>query len=570
MAERSRRPRVRDLAIGLLAAGLLAGCAGVPTSGAIHVGRAVAPGGDSSLEGIRVLPAPPQPGMSQRALVGGFLRAAVDPEDNYSAARAFLATGTSWNTSVGTTTYNQAGLVLTRVGTNQVQMRAEGVGTISNRGDFVATQRSVVRRFTMVRQAGQWRISRPPAGVLLATADAQRSLELETVYYLNATGDSLVPDPILVSPDQPGAATTLIQALLAGPPAPLSGAVTTAVPSGTRLLGNVPVSANGVAEVNLSVLLHPISSQMLHRLAAQIVWTLNSVPDVASVQLLVDGDALVAPGFPRLQTTRTWASFDPDRPAEPRGVLYVRHGRVRGLREPAPTSLTRRAGLTAPVLDASGRSVAALSRRGQDLQLLTGATSGRLHVRVTARSITAPSFDRAGDLMVAVRSVLGSQLLELPGLGRPVVLTAPASLLDRGVSELAMSPDGARVAMIVGPPEAHSLVIGLLGHARGRPAIVGVRPVLPASDDAQGLAWSGANELVTTTSAGSGTRMVIATDTSGYNPRDLSATPFPGQPVQVAAAPGRPTYAVAAGRLYRLDGTQWRSLSTGVDPSYAG
>ncbi len=300
-----------------LAAGLLTGCAGVPTSGAIHVGRAVAAGGDSSLEGIRVLPAPPQPGMSQRALVGGFLRAAVDPEGNYSAARAFLASGATWNTAVGTTTYNQADLTLTRPGTNQVQMRAEEVGTISSRGDFVATHRTLVRRFTMVKQAGQWRISRPPAGVLLATADAQRSLELETVYYLNASGDSLVPDPILVSPDQPGAATTLIQALLAGPPPPLSGAVMTAVPTGTRLLGNVPVSADGVAEVNLSVLLHPITKQTLHRMAAQIVWTLDSVPDVASVQLLVDGDALVAPGFPgnrRLGpgpvTTRTNASFN--------------------------------------------------------------------------------------------------------------------------------------------------------------------------------------------------------------------------------------------------------------------
>jgi hypothetical protein len=508
--------------------------------------------------------------MTQRALVGGFLRAAVDPEGNYSAARAFLASGATWNTSVGITTYNQAGLVLTRVGTNQVQMRADEVGTISTRGDFVSTPRTLSRRFTMVKQAGQWRISRLPPGVLLATADAQRSLELETVYYLNSTGDSLVPDPILVSPDQPGAATTLIQALLAGPPAPLSGAVMTAVPTGTRLLGNVPVSADGVAEVNLSVLLHPISTQTLHRLAAQIVWTLDSVPDVASVQLLVDGDALVAPGFPRLQTTRTWASYDPDQPITLPGLLYVRRGRVRGLGGTVPASLTGRTGLAAPVLDSSGDSVAALTHRGADLQLLTGSTSGRLHVQVTARAITAPSFDRAGDLMVADRSVLGSQLIEFPAHGKAMVLAAPTSLLERGVSALALSPDGARVAMIVGQPDAGNVVIGLLGHVRGRPGIVGVRPVLPAGSDPEGLAWNGANELVTTTSVGSRSRTVISTDTSGYNPHDLSVTPFPGQPVQVAAAPGRPTYAVASGRLYRLGGAGWRSLSTGIDPSYAG
>jgi hypothetical protein len=571
VADSSRRPRaVAAASTGALAALLAAGCAGVPTSGPVHVGRAVPAVGGLSQDDIRVLPAAPAAGASRRAVVNGFLGAAVDPDDDYSAARAYLAPGTAWNTAAGTTTYNQTGLSLTRTGSGTVQMKAPQVGTISSRGDYFSAPGTLTRRFILVRKAGQWRISRVPAGVLLATVDAQRSLEQETIYYLNPAQSALVPEQVLLPPEQPGTATTLIRALLSGPPAPLSAAVTTAAPSGTRLLGNVPVDANGVAEVDLSILLHPISADALRRLSAQIVWTLKELPDVTAVQLLVDGDPLIVPGFPRLLTTATWPSYDPDTRPGPSGVLYVHRGRVRSVGEPVPAALARLSGVRSPAIGAEGTAVAVLRQRGRELQLLMGPSSGELRVRLTAPTITAPSFDRAGDVIAAVQTPVGRRIVEVPTLGKPQPVGAPASLLAAGISDLALSPDGTRVALIVGPPGSRSLLLGLLGRRRGQAALVDVHLVLPASSDSAGLAWAGSGSIVTTTEVAAHSREVVETDTLGYSPHSLSATPFPGRPVEVADAAGERPYAVAAGTLYRLQGTEWQPLSTGTDPGYAG
>ena len=92
----------------------------------------------------------------------------------------------------------------------------------------------------------------------------------------------------------------------------------------------------------------------------------------------------------------------------------------------------------------------------------------------------------------------------------------------------------------------------------------------PSTDDASGLAWNGSDGLLTTTVESARERTVTETDTVGYNPHPLSATPLPDRPVLVAAAAGQRKYAVAGHTLYRLDGTTWQRVSTGLDPSYAG
>jgi hypothetical protein len=568
MADRGSRHRPAVAVATALVAVVLAGCGGVPTSGSVHVGNAVAPATfGQSQENIRVLPPRPQPGMSQFALVRGFLGATVDSDGDYSAARAYLARGTSWNTSAGITTYNQGATVLRHVGSRLVQVSAPAVGTITARGDYLTAPGTVVRNFSMVRQDGQWRISRLPAGVLLSTNDAQHVLQTETLYYLNPSENALVPEQILVPQTQLGLPTTLVRALVSGPPQPLAAAVHTAVPPGTRLLGNVPVTNDGVAQVDLAGVPPQLTALSLVRLLAQLGWTLKDL-DVKAVQLLVDGEPLIVPGFSTLQSPSR--AYDPNLEPAQHGLLFVRGRRVLGLDEAVPAALAHSSGLTDPAISADGTAVAALARHGSGQQLLVGAASDALSVRLTASQLTAPSFDPSGDVVVVAGTGADSRIIRLSGGGKRERISAPASLLAAGITDLAVSPDGTRLAMVVGASGPRSLLVGLIRTRRGQPQLVGVRQVISAGLDVRGLAWEGAGEIITTMVGGDGKRVVVGTDTIGYAVRELSSTRLPRRPVQVADAPGERPYAVAAGTLYRLLRGRWQRVSPGIDPSYAG
>jgi hypothetical protein len=565
-----RRHRgVRGVIVIALAFVVATGCAGVPDSGPVHVGEAVPADGGLSQTDIRVLPPPPEPGMSPRALVSAFLRATVDPDDDYAVARAYLANGTTWSTS-GITTYDQGATTLSRLGADTVSMHTQQVGMIDSRGDYVAQPRELTHRFTVVRQGGQWRISRLPAGVLLATVDAERSLQVATVYYLNRSETALVPEQLLVDPEQPGLATTLVRALLSGPVSPLTLAARTAAPAGTQLLGNVPIDTDGVADVDLSGPQTQTSPDTLAKFAAQLVWTLHQITEVTAVQLSIEGVPLAAPGFPRLLTTARWESYNPSTAPVVPGALYIHDRRVDAIGEPVPPALATLTGVQAPAVSADGTTVAALRSVPGGVQLLAGPYSGPTRVRLSATRITPPSFDPSGDVVVAADSPTGRRIVELTTDGKTVRVHAPASVLAGPVSDLLISPDGTRVAMVLGVPGAGRLVVGLLAVDHGQPSIVGVHQVLPSTSDVQGLAWNGPGVIVTTTRSGASGRTVLASDTDGYSPHDLSVTRVPGPPVQVADAPGQRVLAVADDVLYRLVGTEWQRLSTGSDPSYAG
>jgi Sporulation and spore germination/Lipoprotein LpqB beta-propeller domain len=429
MAE--RRPR-RPACTALLALAViaLAGCSGVPTSGSMHVGAEVVPAAvGQPQDNIRVLPPRPSPGMSEEALVAGFLGATVDSDGDYGAARAYLATGTSWNTSAGITTYNQGSVTLQRVGSRVVEMTAPQVGTMTGRGDYVTAPGRLVRRFTLVRQAGQWRISRLPTGVLLATDDAQHVLQMDTVYFLNPAENALVPEQLLVPQLQPGLATTLVRALVSGAPPQFASSVHTAVPPGTRLLGNVPIDSNGIAEVDLAGVPPQLSVLSLAKLSAQIGWTLKQI-DVKAFRLLIDGEPLVAPGFSPLQTATK--AFDPSVSPSQSGLLFVRNQQVHSLGEAVPDALAHLSGISAPETSADGTAAAALRHHRARVQLLIGASSGPASVRLTASRITAPSFDPAGDVVVAADTAAGGRIVELSGSGKRKLVGAPASLLAPG------------------------------------------------------------------------------------------------------------------------------------------
>lgn len=556
------------MAAGALAVLVLAaGCATIPDSGGVHAGRLAPAVGGLEENDIRVLPPPPRPGVGPAAVVSGFLSALVYSDNGYGVARSYLAPGTQWRPAAGITMFDEARLSVVRTATNTVVVRAPRVGVINGRGEFRRSSGDIVERFTITRSSGEWRIARLPSTVVLSTFDASRSLQDASVYYLNRDLNRLVPDQLLLSVEPAGLATTLVRTLLAGPSGPLASAVRTAVPPGTPLQGNVPVDDNGVAEVDLPATVRQLPGAALARLSAQLVWTLRNISGITAVRLLADGRPLAAPGVPSVQPLTAWPAFDPAGPVEPGSVVVVSHGRVAGLGGPAPAALAGRR-LAAPAVGSGASQVAALRRRGATTELRSGPAAGSLRTRLRAGSLSPPALGPDGDVLVATGGP-NPRVVMVPPSGPARTVPVPSRVLGRGIDALAVSRDGARIAMVVGPVGHRALAVGLLAQLRGVLTVTDVHVVIPGSADVSGLAWSQAGSLVTTTRAGAG-RAVVRTDVDGYQQEPLSRTGLPSDIDSVAAAPHQPVLASDGHGIWSLTGTRWRWVSTGADPAYPG
>ncbi|HEX3897760.1 MAG TPA: LpqB family beta-propeller domain-containing protein [Mycobacteriales bacterium] len=550
--------------IGALATS--AACAGVPDSGGVHLGAPVAAAGQGS-EGLAIheVPALPLPGATPVELVAGFLRSMVDSDNGYAVARSYLGHGAAWNASAGTAVYADPPTI-NRVDTTHVEVRARQVGVIAPGGTYRVAPGTLRRTFTLSHRGGEWRIASLGSGALLSTDDVEQVLQPASIYFLTPNGERVVPEPVLEPPEEPGLATTLIRALLAGPDPLLAGGVQTAAPRGTSLVGNVPISASGVAEVDLSAGVRQITGAQLVGLSAQIVWTLRQIPSVTAVRLLATGASLSTSDAPSLQPVRSWPQFDPSAPPSTPGVLLVHAGAVTGLDAVVPQAL-RAAGLMSPARSADGTLVAAVRRTADGTQLLTGDAAGPLLPRLRAPSLTAPCFTPDGRTLVATSS---GQVysVTLNGTVHPVGL--PQALRGRPIRALAVSRDGTRLALVVGG-RSPELQVATLAERHDREIVTDSRIVLPATFDVAGVAWSDADQLVTTTAGDhGGARRVIEVSVDGYSVVDLSGPGLPTDVDAVAAAPGRPFLASGAAGTWRLGGRRWERVSTAVSPSYAG
>jgi len=497
-------PKRRRLA-GVAVAGLLTGCAGIPASGPVHVGRPVpALGGLGDID-VRVLPAAAQPGDTPSEIVHGFLRALVNSDGDYEIARSYLTrrAASSWKSGEGVTTYDDSGVDIREASgagnARTLQLRAPRVGDIDGRGNYAPVGGQVRATFGLVKQNGQWRVDRLADGVLLSALDAQRTFRPALVYYLNRAGTTLVPEQVLLRPTPQSVTTALVRALLEGPGKWLAPSVRTGFPSGTTLLGNVPVDPNGgIAEVNLSNVVHQASSAQLKALSAQIVWTLRQVNEISVVRLLADGSSLAVPGVPVNQPIRSWASYNPSAPPSTRVGVFDHSGVWQPVGGGLPGLTAATAGLTGVGLSGNGSTIAGIRVQRHSASLVLGAHGHNPVVALTADALTPPTFDPSG----AAYSVVTRGGTRTVGMVTPDgtvhQVTAEPRLLKRRVQQLRMSRDGARVAAVVGRTGHGRLLVGRVTVTRAGVQFSGFRDVLPQAVDVRGVAWDGGDQLVVT------------------------------------------------------------------------
>jgi len=449
--------------------------------------------------------------------------------------------------------------------------------------------------FTLAKVNGQWRITNPPDYRMLPVGDFPLFYKPQDLYFFDPQDEVLVPDSVFVplGATVSQLLTDLVNSLTAGPKTPwLANAAKTELPAGTNVQQQVTNDGSTVTvNLNFRKSVTP-SPRGLELFAAQLVWTLTgsptSPPGIQSVVLELNGIPWAPPSAPCQggrnpgldQTQAAYECFDPY-PSSPASFYYVDRGQSWARCGSEELGLSSLIGPVAPVVDHTGvfstqRCIAgagvhegtaglpsvqppslpavtmtAVSPDGQYLAIVT-AGKGDLYIgklsgpaasfakspRLTGGGITALDWDRNDRLWVVQDGII----YRLPSSGNSEL----QETFNGTVTDLAVAPDGVRIAFIAQPSgsSASELYLaaagggpqsnnGQLGSPTSHVAIrafasIGTGLTHPAS-----VAWYDADNLIVVNDAASG--------------NTLAEVPVDGQQASPAVAPPGVTSITADG-----------------------
>lgn len=590
MASTSRARRLRGAAAVLLVA-LLPACAAIPTSGPVRAGDDVR----LEREDVAVPPIgePPVRGASPEDIVQGFLRASADFLADHAVARLYLAPEARqrWRPSTGTSVFDraQSPLAVTPNDDGTVTVRGAEVATIDAEGAFRRTPEGaeIARTFRMERVDGQWRIAELDDGLLLSLVDVQESFRPVSLYYLSPSRNTLVPDLVLL-PELPGLSTKLVARLLRGPTSALHGAVTTAFPQGTQLqVQSVPVS-DGLATVRLDENALKADDDAREQMSAQIVWTLKQLgQEIQRIRITAGSEDLVVSGVSEEQSRDSWQTYDPDVLSGSPNLYVVRKGQVGRIIEDRFQPVEGAAGapgagVRTPAVSLDGNSIAVVSGDGSTVSVGRLARDAPLASVLSGRDLSRPSWDPNGNLWVVERGT--GSLFVLPAGAEAATAVELPKLPGGRPRQVALSRDGARIALVTGSDAGARLVVGVVtgvdvlgtdetGAGPSQVAVVSAREILPSLRAVRDVAWSSSSVLTPLGILNALVPSPVETTIDGYQVREVEPQ---SELVSVAAAPvdqqSSPlVVGTADGRLELFtSGRGWVGLGEGSDPAYPG
>jgi hypothetical protein len=533
---------------GLLALALaLSGCAGIPKSSEVYFGEEILE--DTSAQFVRVIARPPSVGMSPEEIVRGFLDACADPSENYGIARQYLEVESAgnWNPLTGIEIYEASTIEVTG-DSPALNVSAGKLGTISDLGRYQSGDpgAQVSRSFELTQDAGgQWRIAKLSDGILLSSGDVDRSFRSFPIYFFNTELTSLVTDSVLVPVSNSGAATSLVRSLLDGPSPYLSPVATSAFPVGTTLTyGSVPVT-NGIAQVDLSNEILGADEVTRRALSAQLVWTLNVLPNVSAVQISVSGQPLALTDIGALQTIQDWQVLStlPDPQLQILNVIrneeiYSVVNELETLKYIAPGPLV----FAAPNLD--GSKVATVTADRKSIQV-TDSSESQFEIVAQGNQISKPTWDRDGNIYF---SDFGQGVREVTrdGILRSVAVDVSTLGTSDQVKQVVVSSDGVRVAVVLSNGIQDVVSVGAVFRTDTETRIIGLHRIERSITAVRDILWSSPTSIAVIGSDETKSELVF--DVSLLDGKTkLFSTPVGAQQISVDGA----------GRLYisAVDGT---------------
>jgi hypothetical protein len=546
----------------------LSACSTVPmTSPTVQITQA--PGRSAEVVGIE--PLPPEPGATPDEIVRSFIDAAASVRPGHPVAREHLApeAAGSWSDEAGITVLAPDYATVTTE-TGAIEVTADQIGTIDERGVFtVGSAETFRRQFTVEQVDDEWRITDPPDGLIILEPDFERLYEQLAAYFVDPTGQRVVPDPryLITGDAQP---TALVQRLLEGPSATLAAGVRNPL-SGVQLRTAITVEGQS-ALVDLTRLPSE-PAPMLSEICAQLVWTLTQQrrTSIRSVEIRVDGEPVDVEGVPAVQTVDDWAAFDPDAvPLESVGH-YLTGGALHTVTTGAPTpgpAGTGVYGLTDAAVSADPRSgelsfLVGVRPEGGGETLLAGPYDGELATVLSGGRLSPPTVAATRSEVWVVRD--GTSVVRVQAGAAPQAVTTP-TLPGLGVTEvLELSPDGVRAALVVEGPGGPGLYVGTVVRAEdGSVALRDFRGIAPELSQVVDVAWRDSGSLLVL--AGEDRTAPYAVDVDGWGLASVPTAGLPSAPRSIAAAPTRQPLVDAGGTIWQVSGGTWVTLVRGQEP----
>ncbi len=372
--------------------------------------------------------------------------------------------------------------------------------TVDGDGHYLLKEAGATRllEFEMVREAGEWRISRAPNLTLLIRPVFDVIFRSYSIYFFDAERSHLVPD-LRWFPSRASTATRMMNAMLKGPSDWLEPAVNSAIPAGTALSLNSVTVADGIASVDLTAKALTAKDEARRQMKAQIRATLTQLPNVYSVAISVERGPQEIVDIPELVPTVA----SNQAVVLSKGELQVING----------DSLTPIGG-TADLISRTAATDFAITESG-DWVALRGA-SGTYRSRIGLFG-TAPTMAdaRAGQLtpMFDDRNYLWTMTKKA---GEAVQITAPGgsrNFLSLGWldsfprRQFALSAEGSRIALLVGSGQnVRTFVASVVRDQDGLPVSFGTPlEVVGANSSPVSVSWSDENTIAVLHSLGNGT-----------------------------------------------------------------